>query len=841
MESSPREERLVSTRDLPRLAIRGVLWTIATLVVSLFVGVGAQAAQLKPGAVAGASQKLVPGLQRITTPAVRSASPAAQARHMSLPARGPGSPVRLGSRVVVTARVSSTAPAVVHTLRDAGAQILTTSARYGMITVAVAPADLERIAALSPVRSVMPALQPLTAAEGGAGPSSPAIPSVLTCPWGSVRSEGDSQLHADHARSAFGIDGSGPKVGIISDSFNTATSAVTHASDDVSNGDLPGAGNPCGFTSPVQDLLDSPGGSDEGRAMAQVVHDLAPEAPLAFESAAAATVTFPQAVSALRSSGAKVIVDDVTFLDEPFFQDGPDAVAVNNAAAAGIPYFSAAANNNVFDDSGDNVSSWEAPSYRPTACPTTPDFSANGYLDCMDFAPSGGASNGETFTLGPDASFGLDLQWSEPWFGVNTDLDVFLLDSSGNILAGSDDTNPSVSGTQEPVEFFSYANTTGADQTVKLVIARFPSDTPGIPRLKYALIGAAGISNVQFPTSSGGDIVGPAIFGHNGAPGAMSVAAVPFDDSSMVEPFSSRGPVTHYLGPVTSATPAAPLGSPETLAKPDAAATDGAATSFFAQQIDGVWRFFGTSEAAPHAAALAAVLLQAYPRATVAQIYNDLKSTAVQVGSFGADAEGAGLLDAFTAVNSGVAGSPTAAFAFSPPGPVAGNSLSFDGSGSTDPNTGAVITKYTWNFGDGTASSGPSPSVSHAYVNPGTYTVSLTVADSVAQTAAVSRAVTIAAPPPPPVQPPAPTPTPVPRVVCKVPNVKRKSLAAARRALRAHHCAVGRLTSPHKPRRSPGKHKKWVRVVRRESPAAGRTLRAGSKVALTLTWRAVKK
>jgi PKD domain/Subtilase family len=827
------------------MVLRGVLSTTTALVVALVVAVGAQAALLKPGAVAGASQKLAPGLQRIATPAVRSASPAAQARLMSLPARGPGSPVRLGGRVVVTARVSSTAPAVVRALRGAGAQILTVSARYGMITVAVAPADLGRIAALTSVRSVQPELQPLTAVQGratGAPTSFPeATPAALTCPWGSVRSEGDAQLDADQARSAFGIDGSGAKVGIISDSFDTSAGAATHASDDVSNGDLPGSGNPCGFTSPVQDVLDSPGGSDEGRAMAQVVHDLAPGAPLAFASAAAASTSFPEVVSALRRAGAKVIADDVTFLDEPFFQDGPDAVAVNDAAAGGIPYFSSAANDNVFDDSGDNVSSWEAPSYRPTSCPTTaPDI--NMYLDCMNFDPSGGTSNTERFTLAPDASFGLDLQWSEPWFGVNTDLDLFLLDSTNNILAASQDVNPGPSGTQEPVEFFSYTNTTGATQIVKLVIARFPSDTPGTPRVKYVLIGASGISSVLFPTSSGGDIVGPTIFGHNGAAGAMSIAAVPFDDSTTVEPFSSRGPVTHYFGPVTSTTPAAPLGSPQTLAKPDAAATDGAATSFFAQQIGGVWRFFGTSEAAPHAAALAALLLQAYPRATVSQIYNSLKSTAVQVGTFGPDAEGSGLLDAFAAVGSGLTGSPTAAFAVSPPAPVAGAPVSFDGSGSSDPNAGAVITKYSWDLGDGTTSSGASPSVSHGYLNPGTYAVTLTVADSLGQAAAVSHLVTIATPPPPaPAPTPVPTPTPVPRAVCKVPNVKRKSLTAARRALRAHHCTVGRITSPHKPKRGPGTHKKWVRVVRRESPAAGRTLPSGSKVALTLTWRAVRK
>ena len=693
-----RFRRLGSSRGWPRFVLRGVLWATTALVAALVVAVGAQAAPLKPGAVAGASQKLVPGLQRLATPAVRSASPAAQANRLSLPATGAGSLVRLDSRIVVTARMSSTAPTAIQALRGAGAQILTISARYGMVTVAVAPADLERIAALSAVRSVLPALRPLTAAEGPTAGSANATPSALTCPWGSVRSEGDTQLAADQARGAFGIDGSGAKVGIISDSFDTDASAATHASDDVTDGDLPGSGNPCGQTTPVQNVLDSPNASDEGRAMAQVVHDLAPGAPLAFASAATASTTFPDVVASLRNAGARVIADDVTFLDEPFFQDGPDAVAVNDAAAAGIPYFSSAANNNVFDDGGDNVSSWEAPGYRPTPCPTTPDFTGFGYLDCMNFDPSGGTSNGETFTLAPDASFGLDLQWSEPWFGVNTDLDVFLLDSSGNILAASDDVNPGASGSQEPVEFFSYVNSTGADQTVTLVIARFPSDAPGTPRLKYVLTGASGISSVQFPTSSGGDIVGPAIFGHNGTAGAMSIAAVPFDDSSTVEPFSSRGPVTHYFGQVTSTTPAAPLGSPETLAKPDVAATDGAATSFFAQLVGGVWRFFGTSEAAPHAAALAALLLQAYPHAMVSQIYTDLRSTAVQVGAFGADAEGAGLLDAFSAVSSGVAGSPTAAFALSPGAAVAGSSVSFDGSGSTDPSTGAVIARCSWDF-----------------------------------------------------------------------------------------------------------------------------------------------
>ena len=76
---------------------------------------------------------------------------------------------------------------------------------------------------------------------------------------------------------------------------------------------------------------------------------------------------------------------------------------------------------------------------------------------------------------------------------------------------------------------------------------------------------------------------GPAIFGHNGTGAGMSVAAVPFSNSGAIEEYSSRGPVTHYFGPVIGTTPAAPLASPQVLAKPDIAATDGGATTFFAQ------------------------------------------------------------------------------------------------------------------------------------------------------------------------------------------------------------------------------------------------------------------
>ena len=102
------------------------------------------------------------------------------------------------------------------------------------------------------------------------------------------------------------------------------------------------------------------------------------------------------------------------------------------------------------------------------------------------------------------------------------------------------------------------------------------------------------------------------------------------------------------------ATPAAALSAPQVLGKPDAAATDGAATTFFASPAGSVWRFYGTSEAAPHAAAIAALQLSENPTLTVDEIYAAQKSSAVPVGLEGSDAVGSGLLNALGAVTAGV-------------------------------------------------------------------------------------------------------------------------------------------------------------------------------------------
>lgn len=392
--------------------------------------------------------------------------------------------------------------------------------------------------------------------------------------------------------------------------------------------------------------------------MLQIVHDLAPHAKLAFATAFESEESFAENIERLArpvsegGAGADVIVDDVGYLEEPFFQDGPVAAAIDNVTSEGVTYLTATGNDNLFDSSGREIASWEAPEFRDSGgCPAVV-AALGGFKGshCMDFNP--GAETDRTFslTIEPEETLSLDLQWAEPWNGVFTDLDAVLLSASGKeILTGSVEENSGPQGTQRPVEIVEWTNETKVEETVQLAINRFSGLSP---RLKFILMeNGGGVSASEYPVSSGGDVVGPTVAGHAGAASAISVAAVPFNNSAKVERYSSRGPVTHYFGPVNGKTPALPLGLPEEVAKPDLAATDCGATTFFASLAGGVWRFCGTSAAAPHAAAVAALVRQAKPTLPEQQVRDALTGSATPIGSFGPNAVGAGLVNAFAAID----------------------------------------------------------------------------------------------------------------------------------------------------------------------------------------------
>src|SRR6185503_13103505 len=77
---------------------------------------------------------------------------------------------------------------------------------------------------------------------------------------------------------------------------------------------------------------------------------------------------------------------------------------------------------------------------------------------------------------------------------------------------------------------------------------------------------------------------------------------------------------------------------------------DCASTTFFAIPASGAWYFCGTSEAAPHAAAIAALMRQTQPLATPGSILAALKSSATPFTVKKPAAVGAGLVNAEAAI-----------------------------------------------------------------------------------------------------------------------------------------------------------------------------------------------
>ena len=604
-------------------------------------------------------------LSELVKPAIRTAPHRVQAAHLSLPRTGPGSLVRDGNKILVNVRFGPgfDAPGRAAELAAAGAEVVHVSAEYHVVAAFARPAILPQIGALGGVEGVTEALAPISAASN--------------C-HGLVTSEGDTQLAAASARNAFNVEGWGVTVGVLSDSFDTSSESATDAADDVASGDLPGAANPCDRTDPVevlQDFTDTEEPTiDEGRGMAQIVHDLAPGADLAFATAYPTEFAFAENIRRLVSppqaggADAEILVDDIAYLEEPFFQDGPVGTAIEEVTGAGVSYFTAAGNDNLIDEEGNDIASWETPEFRETAaCPVKLKLATEAE-NCLDFDPSAGGED-PTFgiTVEPGETLTVDMQWAEPRFDVETDLDVFLLDEEDKpipggtcalLVIGSCDNNVA-EGTEQPVEIFGWENESETEsKEVRLAVDRcFGTCNPGSssavkPRVKIALLeNGSGVSETEYPKSAEGDVVGPTIFGHAGTPDAISVGAAPFNNGGEVEPYSSHGPVTHYFSPAISEPVAVPLAAPLEITKPDLVATDCGMTTFFVPtQTPGINRFCGTSAAAPHAAAVAALMRDANPTMTVAQIRTALAASARPIGSLGPNVIGAGLVDAYGAV-----------------------------------------------------------------------------------------------------------------------------------------------------------------------------------------------
>jgi len=487
-----------------------------------------------------------------------------------------------------------------------------------------------------------PALEPsppATTEPQFAGPTEVFVPLIIQGRRGNV-SQGDVTHRAELARATFGVNGAGITIGVLSDGVDSLARAQA-------SGDLPAG---------VRVLQGQAGAGDEGTAMLEIVHDLAPGAELIFATGFNGIESFADNIRALRTAGADIIVDDIGyFVESPFqlgqaptvlsqYNGGVVSQAVNDVVANGALYFSSAGNSGNLNDGTSGV--WEGNFVSSGA--TTAPLPAGSTVH--DFIPGTGVQRYNVLTEDTNV-LSLFLHWSDPLGASSNDYDLYVLDASGTqVIAYSANIQ---NGIQDPVEWVSgqaQVNLRG----IRFVIVKRSNDD----QVRYLHLNTnRGL--LQLGTDG-------QIYGHPAVPAAVGVAATPagqgatsvpgpfpgaFNSSNVVESFSSDGPRQFFYRengtPITSSVVD---GGSTVVQKPDLTAADGVSTQADPQAAFNP--FYGTSAAAPHAAAIAALVQQANPALTPQQVLGTMRTTAIDIEAPGVDRDsGVGIVDAYRAVD----------------------------------------------------------------------------------------------------------------------------------------------------------------------------------------------
>jgi hypothetical protein len=393
--------------------------------------------------------------------------------------------------------------------------------------------------------------------------------------------------------------------------------------------------------SDTQVLQDGPpDGTDEGRAMAQIIHSIAPDAQIVFDSGAGGQASIAAAIQALQNAGCNIIVDDLIPDQEPMYELGsPVETAIDAAVSAGVTYFTAAGNAG-------------GAYYENTFNGMTATLFDNRTVIANNFGSAGNFSPYLSVTIpyrvdsaGVQLPVHISLQWDQPFESIGTGLlnqdnesflNFYLYDLQTKQIVASG----SALGF-DPVATFS-GSLNDANTNYDLVVYE-----PGIE--STANIASPGQFKVIFENDAAtindpnAGVGSGSIFGHALDPNAITVGAVdyhntlPFGGTLQSEPFSSTGPGELLIDPNGKK----PLATPIILGKPDISAPDGGATTVFDP-------FYGTSAAAPAAAAVGALMLQARNTLNPNDIKNLLEDSPLPFGD--PTQSGAGLIDAPTAM-----------------------------------------------------------------------------------------------------------------------------------------------------------------------------------------------
>eukprot|EP00899_Mesostigma_viride_P005863 jgi/Mesvir1/15278/Mv06496-RA.1 len=450
---------------------------------------------------------------------------------------------------------------------------------------------------------------------------------------GGIVSQGDAAIRADIARAMYGVTGRGVKVGILADSFDMygMKTYLQEAGELPLDLEILKEGwwvypNPCDFLPSCA--------SDEGRRMAEIIHDVAPDASIAFHTSAVSQLDAANGIRHLAAAGCQVIVAAFYYMDEPAFFDGLIATAVNQVTSRGVVYVASAGNlaNN----------SYEAPFHDD----------GNGF---HDFDPD---TNSTDTVLSYNFNYGIIiLQWDQPW-------------SSQGPWASGQAVDWAQTGAQTVVRlcltssedrrlkcdlYYFFPSTLGADpiQIIQfggynMLSVFYDKSQPGPKNFKLVFLPDFE-RNLPQPVQASWPAGGSTIWGHRGAEPAISVGAAEYSytpvfdgslASAVLQPFSSRGGTRimfdeqgNHLGPegVMRQNP--------TVVGPDGV------------DVSDWQSFHGTSAAAPHVAGLVALLLSGLQsvgqRLSPADTRQALQSSAHTMGVSGYDVDsGAGFVDA---------------------------------------------------------------------------------------------------------------------------------------------------------------------------------------------------